>query len=74
MALLATQVAMLTLILSTLYDALNGGPLAILTALLSQSFGSFLGLLTISWLIIKLCFIIRLRNGQTNIFTRNRRS
>tara|TARA_B100001113_G_scaffold184717_1_gene151410 strand:+ start:411 stop:743 length:333 start_codon:yes stop_codon:yes gene_type:complete len=72
--LLAMQVSVLTLILATLYNALNTGPLGMLEALLAQSFGKFLGLLIISWLVIKLCFIIRFRNGQTNIFTRNRRS
>lgn len=72
--LLAIQVALLTLILSTLYSALNTGPFGMLKALLAQSFGTFLGVLIISWLIIKLFFIIRSRNEQTNIFTRNRRS
>lgn len=72
--LLAIQVAFLTLILSTLYYALNTGPLGMLKAILAQSFGTFLGILIISWLIIKLCFIFRFRNGQANIFTRNRRS
>ena len=72
--LLAMQVSVLTLILAALYNALNTGPLGMLEALLAQSFGKFLGLLIISWLVIKLCFIIRFRNGQTNIFTRNRRS
>ena len=72
--LLAVQVALLTLIISTLYNALDTGASGMLKAILTQSFGMFLGVFTISWLIIKLCFIIRFRNGQTNIFTRNRRS
>jgi hypothetical protein len=72
--LLAVQVALLTLILSTVYNALHTGASGMLKALLTQSFGTFLGVFTISWLIIKLCFIITSRNGKTNIFTRNRRS
>ena len=72
--LLAVQVALLTLIISTLYNALDTGASGMLKAILTLSFGMFLGVFTISWLIIKLCFIFRFRNGQTNIFTRNRRS
>ena len=72
--LLAIQVALITLLLSALIEAFTLGLSAILNAVLSQTLGTFLGFLIIGWLIIKLCFIIRLRNGQTNIFTRNRRS
>ena len=71
--LLAVQVALITLIISTLMDGVQQGVSAMASALLSKTVGTFLSYLIIGWLIIKLCFIIRLRNEQSNIFTRNRR-
>jgi hypothetical protein len=70
--LLAVQVALITFIVSALIEGANLGIPGMLTTLLSQTFGVFVTYLIIGWLIIKLCFIIRFRNEQTNIFTRNR--
>jgi hypothetical protein len=72
--LLAIQVALITLLVSALINGAKLGISGIASTLLSLTFGAFLSHLIISWLIIKLCFIIRFRNGQTKIFTRNRRS
>jgi hypothetical protein len=73
--LLALQVGFICLIANTLIASIFGGnltPLSLVNALLTQTFGFLLGHTIISWLIIKLCFIIRSRNDQSNIFTRNR--
>lgn len=70
--LLAVQVALIMFIVSALIEGANLGIPGMLTTLLSQTFGVFVTYLIIGWLIIKLCFIIRFRNEQTNIFTRNR--
>ena len=71
--LLAVQVAVITFVISNLISGFQKGVLGVTGALLSESVGTLLGYFIIGWLIIKLCFIIRLRKGQTNIFTRNRR-
>ena len=39
---------------------------------LTLTFGAFLTLLTISWIVISLVFFLRLRNQNARIFTRNR--
>ncbi len=71
--LLAVQVAVITFLISALISGFQKGLLGVTSALLSEPVGTLLGYFIIGWLIIKLCFIIRLRKGQTNIFTRNRR-
>jgi len=75
--LLAAQVGTLCLITHTIIESILAGnvwPNDLAKALLSQTFGTLFGMTIIGWLIIKFCFIIRFRNVQSNIFTRNRRS
>lgn len=75
--LLATQIGLIMIIAGTLITAFNSGdlfPSQLVKAFLGQTFGAFFGFAIIGWLIIQICFIIRFRNDQANIFTRNRRS
>jgi len=75
--LLAAQVGVICVISNALIESIMAGniwPNDLIKTLLSQTFGSLFGLTIIGWLIIKFCFIIRFRNLQSNIFTRNRRS
>ncbi len=71
--LLAFQVAIITLVISALISGFQKGALGVSSALLSEPVGTLLGYFIVGWLIIKFCFIIRLRKGQANIFTRNRK-
>ena len=71
--LLAVQVAVITFVISTLISGFKKGALGVTSVLLSEPVGTLLGYFIVGWLIIKICFIIRLRKGQTNIFTRNRK-
>ena len=74
--LLAIQVGVVVTIVTALLDAITSGqllPSGILSLILSQTLGQFTGFAIMGWLIIRICFIIRFRNDQSNIFTRNRR-
>ena len=75
--LLAAQVGIICLVANALIESIMAGlywPGDLMKAFLSQTLGTLFGLCIIGWLIIKLCFIVRSRNEQSNIFTRNRRS
>jgi len=74
--LLATQIATICIIIDAIFGAFAMGdywPTAIITALLSQTLGIFLGYMIIGWIIVRICFTIRFRNAPARIFTRNRR-
>lgn len=75
--LLSVQVSLIVILISTIIGNVTDGnllPTDFLKSLFGQTFGHFLGYMIISWLIIQICFIIRFRNDQSNIFTRNRRT
>jgi hypothetical protein len=75
--LLAIQVGLIVTIASIIIDNVGAGkflPSELLISFLTVRFGAFFGFAIIGWLIIRICFIIRFRNDQSNIFTRNRRS
>ena len=71
--LLAVQVALIIIIFDAFINATDIWPADLAGALLTQTVGKLLGYFIISWLIIRVCFILRFRNSQSNIFTRNRR-
>ena len=76
-AMLSLQISLITILASTVIGNVSSGkflPSELLYAFLSVNFGMFFSFAIIGWLIVQICFIIRFRNDQSNIFTRNRRS
>ena len=73
--LMAIQVSLLAVFLQHLFSALSAGIgffSALAVNILGMTFGAYLLHVFVAWLIIRLAFLLRFRNDNSRIFTRNR--